>query len=245
MKKFLFISIVLLLFSFSVFGQSDTTSDNDFLFRKDKPGYQYRIGLGNSIAAIYYRRAFGIGYDIFADIRLVRGLFLEAGLKALLYQYSVTHFYPIVVQNFENAVNGSYCAVRTALKYRFDILEHFGLLLGTGFMIGLGAYSCMDTWNFGGRNREMVSCAGLELSPEFTIGATIPFKRYRFDITCFKWLPIIVAHYNYNDHTWRGYKIDADSPGLSYQVANGSYSPMRPICWSAMGVAISFTYFFK
>ena len=248
MKKLFFIVIALLI-TFSIFSQSDMTADSDilqsentseqtntqesFLFAKNKPGYQYRIGLGNAVAAIYYRRAFGIGYDIFADIRLVRGLFLETGLKILLYQYSVTHFYPIVTQYYDNAVNGSYCAFRTALKYRFDLLEHFGLLIGTGFMIGMGAYSCMDIMF---KTGEMVSCVGLELSPEFTIGATIPFGKYRIDVTCFKWLPIIPVHYNYNNQSWQDFK--------NYQ-GNGSYSPMRPICWSAMGIAVSFTYFFR
>ncbi|MBR3732382.1 MAG: hypothetical protein IKN25_07000 [Spirochaetales bacterium] len=243
--------------SFSLFGQdmadnqSDTTADlailqneddneqantqKSFLFAKNKPGYQYRIGIGNALSVVYYRRSFGMAYEVFADIRLVRGLFLESGIKMMIYHYSVTHFFPITVQMFENYIHGSYGAFRVALKYRFDLLEHFGLLISSGFMVGLGVYTCMDY--IMSNTKEMITCAGLELSPEFTIGATIPFGKYRIDISCFKWLPIIPVHFNYNDRSWRNYK--------DFQQAGGAYSPMRPICWSAMGVSISFTYFLK
>ncbi len=249
MKKYFFVYLFVFLAVFAVLGQNPTDNTDDiqaaesllpaeyskelYLIKKDKPSYKNKIGIGIDQAFVYYRRSFGFSTDIFANVKLVRGLYFEGGSKMMFFKYALTHFFPLTVNLFDNEIFGAIVGLRAGLKYYFDILEHFGLILGSSFTVSCLMVVAEDYLRDDGT---MVPSIGLELSPDFCVGASIPIGKYRFNIVCTKFFPIQPIHYNFANHEI--------TDGNNYNL-NTYMSPQRYMCYAAMAFGFSFTYFIK
>lgn len=203
-----------------------------------KTSFFKRTGIANEVGYTYYRRGFGIITDNVVPIHIVKGLYVEPGLRFLAHKFNISHFFSIASAGiFNYRFEGIFLGLKTDLKYRFQLFENFGLEVGVGFNIG-PEFSNIFSFYY----NKMFSTISLTMMPDLILGVHVNFKRFLFQVSLEKLFPISLGYYDHHDNRiyHSGNYEEATFPVPVFQNLSGSFR----MCFSAAALMVGVTYFF-
>ncbi len=205
---------------------------------KQEKSFLKETGIRNELGYAYYRRGFGLFYDVSSSTHIVKGLYFEPGIRLIAHKFNMSHFISIATSGmYEYQFDGILIAGKIDFKYRQPLFEHFEFEFGLGFSIG-PEFSRVYSFHYD----RMFETISMTVSPDITIGVSVPYKQFVFAVSLKKMFPISLGYYDAQDN--RFYNNDNYSDATFPSPIFNNISGNLRMCFASTALVLGATYFF-